>query len=83
MARWLLRARDALGSDELKLTQEFLSQMMGVRRTSVTLIARTLQKAGLIKYKRGHIQIISTDGLKECACECYAVVQQFNGPLGV
>jgi CRP-like cAMP-binding protein len=81
LARWLLRARDALGSDDLALTQEFLSQMLGVRRTSVSLIANTLQKAGVIKYRRGHINILNVEGLRECACECYASVKSLSDRL--
>ena len=81
LARWLLRARDALGSDDLALTQEFLSQMLGVRRTSVSLVANTLQKAGVIKYRRGHISILNVEGLRECACECYASVKSMSDRL--
>jgi CRP-like cAMP-binding protein len=81
LARWLLRVRDALGSDDLALTQEFLSQMLGVRRTSVSLVANTLQKAGVIKYRRGHINILNVEGLRECACECYASVKSMSDRL--
>lgn len=76
LARWLLRSRDLAGSDSLPLTQEFLSQMLGVRRTSVSLVANTLQHAGLIHYRRGHIQIINSEGLREVACECYETVKR-------
>jgi len=55
MCRWLLRIRDLTGSDDMQLTQEFLAQMLGVRRSAVSLVAGTLQKAGFIKYSRGHI----------------------------
>ena len=58
MCRWLLRMRDLTGSNELKLTQEFLSQMLGVRRSSVSIVAGTLQEAGFIKYRRGHIRLL-------------------------
>ena len=74
MCRWLLRMRDAAGQDDLNITQEFLGQMMGVRRTSVSLIAATLQKAGFIKYTRGHVRILDADGLAKAACECYGTV---------
>ena len=57
MCRWLLRIRDLTGSDEMELTQEFLAQMLGVRRTSVSLVANTLQQAGFIKYRRGRIRL--------------------------
>jgi CRP-like cAMP-binding protein len=73
MCRWLLRMRDLAG-ERLKLTQEFLGQMMGVRRSTVSLAANTLQKAGLIKYRRGNIEILDVEGLREAACECYATV---------
>lgn len=75
LARWLLRARDLCDDDSLPLTQEFLSQMLGVQRTSVTIVANTLQHAGLIHYRRGHIQITDLDGLVDSACECYGRVK--------
>jgi CRP-like cAMP-binding protein len=74
-ARWLLRASDLRGSNELPLTQEYIAQMLGVRRTSVTLVARTLQKAGMIRYARGHIKLIDVPALQETACECYQTVK--------
>jgi CRP-like cAMP-binding protein len=75
LSRWLLRAADLHGSHELPLTQEYIAQMLGVRRTSVTVVARTLQEAGLIRYRRGHIQLIDIPGLQETACECYQTVK--------
>ena len=75
LARWLLRAADLHGSDELPLTQEYIAQMLGVRRTSVTLIARTLQQAGLIRYSRGRIKLLDVAALREIACECYQTVK--------
>ena len=75
LCRWLLRARDLSGSDTLNFTQEFLAEMLGVRRTSVTVDAHALQNAGFIKYSRGRIQIISVEGLHEGACECYQTVR--------
>jgi CRP-like cAMP-binding protein len=71
LARWLLRCRDLLGSDDILLTQEFLAEMLGARRTSVSLVASTLQQAGFIRYRRGHIRVIDAEGLRESACECY------------
>jgi CRP-like cAMP-binding protein len=62
LCRWLLRTRDLLQSDDLKLTQEFLGQMLGVQRTSISIVAVALQKAGLIRYRRGHITILDVDG---------------------
>ncbi len=76
LARWLLRSRDLSDDDSLDLTQEFLSQMLGVRRTSVSLVANTLQSAGLIHYNRGHIKITNSDGLRAAACECYETVRK-------
>jgi CRP-like cAMP-binding protein len=75
LCRWLLRARDLSGSDHLAFTQEFLAEMLGVRRTSVTFDAHALQHAGLIKYSRGKIQILNVDGLQQGACECYETVR--------
>jgi CRP-like cAMP-binding protein len=74
MCRWLLRIRDLNQSNEMKLTQEFLGQMLGVRRTSVSLVASTLQQAGWIKYRRGSIQITDVEGLRSGVCECYEKV---------
>jgi CRP-like cAMP-binding protein len=75
LCRWLLRGRDLCGSDTLNFTQEFIAEMLGVRRTSVTLAAKTLQEAGLIKYNRGQIQILDLEGLQESTCECYEAVK--------
>jgi CRP-like cAMP-binding protein len=75
LCRWLLRARDLSASDHLPFTQEYLGEMLGVRRTSVTAVAHTLQEAGLIKYARGKIQIMDAAGLEESACECYGSVK--------
>jgi len=75
MCRWLLHMRDFAGSDDLMLTQEFLAQMLGVTRPSVSIVASPLQKAGLIKYSRGRIQVLDVKGLKKEACECYDSVK--------
>ncbi|MGB7278505.1 MAG: helix-turn-helix domain-containing protein [Pseudolabrys sp.] len=75
MCRWLLHMRDLADSDDLMLTQDFLAQMLGVRRPSVSLIANALQKAGLIKYRRGRIRVLDVNGLKKGACECYGAVK--------
>jgi Mn-dependent DtxR family transcriptional regulator len=81
LCRWLLRARDLSGSDHLPFTQEFLGEMLGVRRTSVTTVARTLQEAGMIKYMRGKIEILDVEGLREGACECYETVKEQHRQL--
>jgi CRP-like cAMP-binding protein len=75
LSRWLLRGRDLQGGDDLELTQEFLSQMLGVRRTSVSVVANTLQEAGFIRYRRGHIRVVNLEGLQDTACECYETVR--------
>ena len=76
MCRWLLTTHDRVGSDEFHLTQEFLAQMLGVRRPSVTVAAGQLQRAGLIRYQRGRIRIADRAGLEAGACECYETVRQ-------
>jgi CRP-like cAMP-binding protein len=75
LSRWLLMTRDRTQSDELQMTHEFISNMLGVRREGVTHAAHGLQQQGLISYARGHIQILDRKGLENCACECYAVVK--------
>lgn len=75
LARRLLRAVDLRGSDELLLTQEYLAEMLGARRTTVTLIAQDFQSAGMIKYTRGRIKICDTVKLQNVACECYRAVK--------
>jgi hypothetical protein len=79
LCRWMLRARDLSGSDNLPFTEEFLAEMLGVRRTSVTTVAHTLQGAGMIKYSRGKIQILDVQGLQETACECYEPMKDNTG----
>jgi hypothetical protein len=69
------------GSDDLVLTQEFLGQMLGVRRTSVSVVANILQRAGFIRYSRGHIRILDLEGLREAACECYLTVKSHSDRL--
>lgn len=75
-ARWILASHDRVEQDEFQLTQEFLADMLGVHRPSVTLIARKFQQAGLLDYRRGVIRIIDRVGLEEAACECYAAVRK-------
>ena len=74
LARWLLLTNDRVHSREFSLTQEFLAQMLGVRRPTVSLAAGMLSKAGLIHYVRGHITILDRAGLEGAACECYQVI---------
>src|ERR1700726_3317646 len=75
LARWLLMTQDRVGSNHLPLTQEFLAQMLGTRRSSVTVSAGTLQKAGLISYTRGNVTILDRRNLEEAACDCYVLLQ--------
>jgi CRP-like cAMP-binding protein len=70
-AKWLLETHDRVPGDSFTLTQEFLAAMLGVTRPSVTVAARTLQQAGLIRYSRGQITVLDRDGLEEAACECH------------
>jgi CRP-like cAMP-binding protein len=76
LARWLLMSHDRIGTDALPLTQEFLAQMLGTRRASVSVAASILQRAGLIKYARGHVTILNRPGLEEATCECYGVMRR-------
>ena len=82
LARWLLQTQDRLlpKTPTIDLTQEFLAQMLGTRRTTVTLVARALQEAGLIRYRRGKIEILDRAGLEEAACECYRVIRHETLP---
>jgi CRP-like cAMP-binding protein len=84
LARWLLQCHDYAGQDTLDLTQDFVSEMIGVRRTTVSLLATTLQAEGLIKYRRGHVTIVNREGLERRCCECYGVVfknRTFHHPV--
>lgn len=82
LARWLLQTQDRLQprTPTIALTQDFLAQMLGTRRTTVTLVARALQTAGLIRYRRGKIEIIDRPGLEEAACECYRIIRHETLP---
>lgn len=75
MSRWLLMTLDRVGSHEFALTQEFLAQMLGVRRPTVNIAGATLQKAGLIRYTRGKIAVVDREGLEAASCECYARIR--------
>lgn len=74
-ARWLLMTHDRVEGDEFPLTQEFLAEMLGVRRATVTVVAGILHKAGFIQYRRGRLRIVDRRGLEGATCECYAVVR--------
>ncbi|WFU25182.1 Crp/Fnr family transcriptional regulator [Bradyrhizobium sp. CB1717] len=81
LARWLLRARDLSDSASLPLTQEALAQMMGVRRNAISLVAHAMQRAGIIRYTRGQIEIIDLPALKATSCDCYAAVKKSHSRL--
>jgi CRP-like cAMP-binding protein len=83
LARWLLMCQDRVDSQVLFLTHEFLAQMLGTGRPSVTLAAGVLQRAGLIQNIRGAVRILNRRGLEQAACECYRVVQDYNCGLGL
>ncbi|MEW5857827.1 MAG: Crp/Fnr family transcriptional regulator [Cyanobacteriota bacterium] len=76
LARWLLEAQDRINSDDLRLTQEFLGHMLGVRRAGVTQAAQKLQENGLIRYHRGHVQILDQQRLEAASCECFRVLRE-------
>lgn len=83
-ARWVLMTHDRVDGDEFHLTQEFLANMLGVQRPSVSLVASAFQQAGLIRYGRGHMSILNRAGIEDASCECYAIVQeQFDQLLGL
>ena len=75
-ARWLLLTHDRVGSDEFPMTHEFLAQMLGVRRASVTVTAGILQRAGFVEFSRGRVAVVDRPGLESAACECYAVTRE-------
>jgi CRP-like cAMP-binding protein len=75
-ARWLLLTHDRVGTDEFPMTHEFLAQMLGVRRASVTVTAGILQRAGFVEFSRGRVEVVDRAGLEGAACECYAVTRE-------
>jgi len=83
LARWLLTCHDRVGSDVLRLTHDFLSQMLGAPRTTVTLAAGLLQRANLIRYSRGVVTIKNRRVLEQTACECYQIVRNEFRRLGL
>jgi CRP-like cAMP-binding protein len=83
LARWLLMSQDRLDSEAVPLTHEFLAEMLGTGRPSVSVAAAILQRAGLIGYARGSVMVVDRKGLEKAACECYPVIQHFNPDLGL
>ena len=76
LARWLLMTQDRIGSSEFRLTQEFMSNMLGVRREGVNKVAGNLQREELISYSRGHIAILNRAGLEKTSCVCYRIIKE-------
>ncbi len=76
LARWLLMAQDRVGDAALHLTQEFLAEMLGTRRTTVTEVAGSMQRRGMIEYQRGTVVIVNRVALEEAACECYQILKR-------
>jgi CRP-like cAMP-binding protein len=76
LCRWLLQTLDCVDGNVIAVTQEFLGQMLGVRRTTVTIAAQPLQNAGVIRYRRGHIEILDRAALEDMSCECYGTIRQ-------
>jgi len=83
LARWLLMTQDRVDSGALPITHDFLATMLGTDRPSVSLAAGVLQKKGLIEYTRGAVKIVNRKKLEDFACECYGVIRQYDGELGV
>ena len=83
LARWLLMCQDRIGSEELPMTHEFLAQMLGTGRPSVSLAAGILQRAGMIENIRGTVKIVNRKGLEGSSCECYAAMRQFSASMGI
>jgi CRP-like cAMP-binding protein len=83
LARWLLMCQDRVQNDRIPITHEFLAMMLGTRRTTVTVAAGMLHKAGLIAYSRGHVTIQNRKGLANAACECYRIIREEYVRLGL
>ena len=81
LARWLLMAQDRVDSGCVAMTHDFLATMLGTDRTSVSVAAANLQRKEIIDYTRGSVQILNRKGLEKSACECYQIIQQFNGEI--
>ncbi len=81
LARWLLMASERIGNLEMNFTQEFLAELLGARRTTVTMVAGALQRSGLIEYRRGRVKILNPEELQEAACECYRVTADLHARL--
>jgi CRP-like cAMP-binding protein len=83
LARWLLMTQDRVESGSLRITHDFLATMLGTDRPSVSLAAAVLQRKGFIEYTRGAVKIVNRKELEASACECYSVIRQYDGELGL
>ena len=83
LARWLLMTQDRVDSGSLPITHDFLATMLGTDRPTVSLAAGVLQRKKLLEYTRGAVKIVNRRKLEDSACECYGVIQQYNGKLGL
>jgi CRP-like cAMP-binding protein len=83
LARWLTMSHDRVTGDTMNLTQEFLAEMLGTARPSVTLAAGALQRSGAIEYVRGEIKVVNRQTLENSSCRCYDVIRQYNSALGL
>jgi len=81
--RWLLMTQDRVDSGSLRITHDFLATMLGTDRPSVSLAAGVLQKEKIIEYTRGAVKIVNRKKLEHSACECYRVIRQYDGELGL
>jgi CRP-like cAMP-binding protein len=82
LAKWLLRCHDRMDGETIPLTQEFLSDMLGAQRTTVTAVAGALQTAGMIRYQRGRVEVLDRAALERVSCECYGAVRRRSKDLG-
>jgi len=83
LARWLLMTQDRVDSGSLPITHDFLATMLGTDRPTVSVAAGALQKKKLIQYVRGSVEIVNRKKLENSACECYGVIRQYDGDLGL
>jgi CRP-like cAMP-binding protein len=83
LARWLLMTQDRVDSGSLPITHDFLATMLGTDRPTVSVTAGVLQRKGLIEYTRGAVKIVNRKKLEDSACECYGVIRQYDGELGL
>jgi len=83
LARWLLMTQDRVASGSLRITHDFLATMLGTDRPSVSVAAGVLQRKGFIEYTRGAVKIVNRKKLEASTCECYGVIRQYDGELGL